>query len=447
MPVEETIVEETRQRVESPEEIEAREKEIREEVERQAELRVKEEIERIEREAEEKIKAAKEARESAEKAVAEAEKRAADAVKVAQAAAQQAAREAEERAEAQQAAREAEERVVAQQEARETAEKVAIQQVASESEENSIQQNYCMADVETKEASNGKIKSIIIVLSVIAGILLIAVVLFLTGVLGGKKENGDEAPVISQEQVNDKDKLETDLAEETLETTEPVETATPKPTSTPTPKPTSTPKPTATPKPKDNTYIIENSDTYWLSEEDIIELDLTEKQYRLARNEIYARHGYIFKDKSLLKYFKKKAWYNPTYTAEEFSESFLNDTERHNIELILKFENGEIQEEEESIYFAGLYSDGYYTISLQQYSSPYESQYGPCVGTMYVSSDYEDISFEIYRMNNNDYSDYRGMVSIYVREDGLSITGSIYDGADIYDFSGDYELQYHYPMP
>jgi hypothetical protein len=34
---------------------------------------------------------------------------------------------------------------------------------------------------------------------------------------------------------------------------------------------------------------------------------------RLRRNEIYARHGYIFKDAALRNYFMSQPWYSPRY--------------------------------------------------------------------------------------------------------------------------------------
>ena len=55
-----------------------------------------------------------------------------------------------------------------------------------------------------------------------------------------------------------------------------------------------------------------------------------------ARNEIYARHGYIFKNSKYANYFAKKSWYNPG----GFSESDLNDIEWYNMDLIKSIENG-----------------------------------------------------------------------------------------------------------
>ncbi len=37
----------------------------------------------------------------------------------------------------------------------------------------------------------------------------------------------------------------------------------------------------------------------------------------LAKNEIYARHGYIFKDADLNSYFLSQLWYLPEFDSEE----------------------------------------------------------------------------------------------------------------------------------
>jgi uncharacterized membrane protein YvbJ len=75
-------------------------------------------------------------------------------------------------------------------------------------------------------------------------------------------------------------------------------------------------------------YILPDSDKRVLSEEDIA--TLTKGQLRLARNEIYARHGYVFKSADLQKYFSSKSWYNadPSYNTS------LNEVEKENVKLL-----------------------------------------------------------------------------------------------------------------
>ncbi|MCI0696864.1 YARHG domain-containing protein [candidate division KSB1 bacterium] len=56
---------------------------------------------------------------------------------------------------------------------------------------------------------------------------------------------------------------------------------------------------------------------------------------RKLRNEIYARHGKVFKDKWLQSYFASFKWYKPD---PSFSESALNGIERQNVATILAYE-------------------------------------------------------------------------------------------------------------
>lgn len=60
----------------------------------------------------------------------------------------------------------------------------------------------------------------------------------------------------------------------------------------------------------------------------------------LARNEIYARHGYIFSNADLASYFSGKAWYVPRYTASTFDECCLSYVEQRNVAMILEYEQG-----------------------------------------------------------------------------------------------------------
>ena len=56
---------------------------------------------------------------------------------------------------------------------------------------------------------------------------------------------------------------------------------------------------------------------------------------KLAKNEIYARHGRMFLDRELYEYFLSQWWYEPLYAPEEFDESCLNEYERANIDLLV----------------------------------------------------------------------------------------------------------------
>ena len=60
---------------------------------------------------------------------------------------------------------------------------------------------------------------------------------------------------------------------------------------------------------------------------------LSAKELRIMRNEIYARHGYIFKSKDLRTYFLNQGWYVPVSREVELSE-----VEMYNVNFIRQFE-------------------------------------------------------------------------------------------------------------
>ena len=83
-------------------------------------------------------------------------------------------------------------------------------------------------------------------------------------------------------------------------------------------------------------YILPQSDSRYLTESDLN--GLTEADCRIARNEIYARHGRMFNDEELQAYFNSKSWYTPSIPANAFQEYMLNDYEKKNKDVILEYE-------------------------------------------------------------------------------------------------------------
>lgn len=76
--------------------------------------------------------------------------------------------------------------------------------------------------------------------------------------------------------------------------------------------------------PSDSEYIL---DSY---------LNLCSKnEVALIRNEIYARHGYIFKLPEYRNYFNSKYWYSPN---SNFSTNMFNTIEKANIQTIVNYE-------------------------------------------------------------------------------------------------------------
>lgn len=87
---------------------------------------------------------------------------------------------------------------------------------------------------------------------------------------------------------------------------------------------------------KSGDYIFYNSDSVALSDDQLN--SLSAENLALARNEIYARHGYIFQTEPYKSYFNNKTWYKPN-AAFKGSDDELNSTERYNVQVLLKHEN------------------------------------------------------------------------------------------------------------
>jgi hypothetical protein len=84
-------------------------------------------------------------------------------------------------------------------------------------------------------------------------------------------------------------------------------------------------------------YIFPESSTSCLTGGDLFKADPT--ALRLARNEIYARHGRKFDAADLQEYFNSKPWYHAETAPSDFKEDSLNDIEKKNLDLIKTAEN------------------------------------------------------------------------------------------------------------
>ena len=75
------------------------------------------------------------------------------------------------------------------------------------------------------------------------------------------------------------------------------------------------------------------SDRQYITEDDMA--DWNQKTALLARNEIYARHGYVFKTQEIQNYFAAKSWYTPN---SSYDGSDLSDVEKANVDTISAYE-------------------------------------------------------------------------------------------------------------
>lgn len=117
-----------------------------------------------------------------------------------------------------------------------------------------------------------------------------------------------------------------------------------------------------------NEFLLPYSDSTYLTDSDL--RIMSSEELRIARNEIFARYGRMFNDVELQNYFNKCSWYEPLIKPENFNENQLNECEKANIQLIKQHEKA-ANFGSESIYFAGIYTDGNgIYVDMQQYSSP-----------------------------------------------------------------------------
>lgn len=88
--------------------------------------------------------------------------------------------------------------------------------------------------------------------------------------------------------------------------------------------------------PDPNAYVNADGNSRYLSQSELY--NYSNLYLLIARNEFYARHGYIFNDSNIARYFNAKNWYYGTTPSSQFSESVFNAYESYNIDLIVKEE-------------------------------------------------------------------------------------------------------------
>lgn len=81
-------------------------------------------------------------------------------------------------------------------------------------------------------------------------------------------------------------------------------------------------------------YVLPDSNTRKLDDETVYALPF--EQLPIARNEIPARHGYVFKTPALQSYFSEKSWYAPD---PAFTYDGLNAVEKYNLALLKFYES------------------------------------------------------------------------------------------------------------
>ncbi len=84
-------------------------------------------------------------------------------------------------------------------------------------------------------------------------------------------------------------------------------------------------------------HPIFDTDLRFYTPEELAALD--PKLYPVFRNEIYARHGYIFKNESWNEFFSVYRWYEGKYSEEQFTTDWFNEFEQVNLKLVMELES------------------------------------------------------------------------------------------------------------
>lgn len=93
---------------------------------------------------------------------------------------------------------------------------------------------------------------------------------------------------------------------------------------------------TANTSSKSDEYMFSDSANAKLTDNQVS--SLSKANLALARNEIFARHGYIFQTEPFKTYFSKKTWYKAN-AAFKGSDEEISSAEKYNVDLLLKYEN------------------------------------------------------------------------------------------------------------
>lgn len=116
-------------------------------------------------------------------------------------------------------------------------------------------------------------------------------------------------------------------------------------------------------------YIFPNSNEQLLTQADLFLYDSF--TLKLAKNEIFARKGYIFKNEVLQNYFNNMSWYEPNENIKgTFDE--LNDIEKQNVSLIEKYSVNELNS---SYYGNSKYEESNIKKSMSIEENPYNLSY------------------------------------------------------------------------
>lgn len=198
---------------------------------------------------------------------------------------------------------------------------------------------------ETTKEKAGKSKTGLVIGAVVCvGVIAVGAWKFGSGLLAGsvpeetaasEDETVEEEMMVAEEEPTEAYAESENLVEETEETEELEETEEPEETEMLADDETP-PRVFGT---LNDDYILPECTTRYYTVEEL--RNISPDELRIAKNEIYARHGRMFKDQALNDYFRSKSWYRPVYTPEQFDamgDSVFNSCELANRDVLLVLE-------------------------------------------------------------------------------------------------------------
>jgi hypothetical protein len=134
----------------------------------------------------------------------------------------------------------------------------------------------------------------------------------------------------------------------------------------------------------DEQYILPHSSTEYLNESDV--KGFTYDELQLARNEIFARHGYKFEQEPFKSYFNNQTWYQ---ASSQYNYESLNTIEKQNIEFIL-------------------FQEDHYVYEFDVDDEDYVFPYSDCV--YLTDEDVKGLSLEVIKLGRNEIFARHGYV-------------------------------------
>lgn len=173
-------------------------------------------------------------------------------------------------------------------------------------------------------------------------------------------------------------------------------------------------------------YIIYDSSSVYLTENDLIGMSADE--LCLARNEIFARHGYSFQAPQLMEYFLHHDWYVPNTPFGDSSSIYFTQLEYDNIDLLNEAENAasetydRVYRGSSKINLSNLDTSLTYTVSNEKFSvrlPAYFRDHGliqtqPLAIRCHEKYSYQSFGGHVYSFEIGTYEDYHYLPSYRV---------------------------------